>query len=922
LIASTQTELVGREEELAALEAFLDGLESSGPAGLVVEGEAGIGKTTLWTEGLRAAERRGCTVLSASGSPGETQLSFAAIGDLLGDLAAVVLPGLPGPQRQALEVVLLLAGPRDRPPDERAIGTAVLTAFRQLAATTTLLVAIDDVQWLDEPSLRALEFAARRLKGERVGLLVARRGTDSGALPLALDRASFPSTRVALQPMSLGALHQLLRARLGRTYSRPVIRRIHDLSGGNAFFALEVGRAAPSHSANPDDLTLPMSLEQAAATRIGSLPPAALTALAVVALAAEPTVELVETSAGNREGLEAALSESVLEQVGGRLRFAHPLLAAASVQRTSPDERRALHRILADVVTDEEERALHRAEATEQQDEEAAAALEAAAAAARRRGATSRAATLLEHALRLTKDDSAAARLTLAAADAHFHGSDPARGITLLEGIVDSLPRGPVRARALWQLAIAVGEVSGAGHELALHQEALREVGDDVALRARILRRLARTAFYVGEIDLASTSMDTALELAERTGEPGLIADALSGVVWLGLLTEGVVDERLLERALALEQQDSELPLDDSPSANYAFALLQRFRVGEARTIFLELHRRAVDRGDETNASAALFFLAVLEILAGDLDAAERYADEGLEVAEQTDVNRVALLIASARVAAFRGRVDDAHRLADDALARAESFGERVFVLSALAVKGFAELSAGRAAEAQPILQAASDEADAVAGQGAWFARFRLDLIEALIGLGRLDDAQRVLDQFERASAAGETWPAALAAYGRGLLLGAKGQAEAAAEELEAALRQFEPYAVPFERARMLLALGVVRRRARHRAAARQALEEACATFDRIGTPLWAERARAELARIGGRTASPDELTPTESRVASLVSRGKTNKEVAAELVVSVRAVEANLSRIYSKLGVRSRAELARHYATEEDRPT
>ncbi|HEY7043527.1 MAG TPA: AAA family ATPase, partial [Nocardioidaceae bacterium] len=235
--------VVGREAELARLEGFLDRMVE-GPTALVLEGEAGIGKTTLFDATTGAATARGYRVLAARAAQPEARLSFAAFTDLLDSVAPEVLPNLPDPQRRAVEIALLRLDPGGRPPDQRTVCAGFVSAIATLASDTPVLIAVDDVQWLDRPSARVLEFAARRLGDRRVGLLLSARASDRSELPFGLSRA-LPDRRVdrlRVGPVSLAVLHHVIRERLDVSFLRPQMLRIERASGGNPFFALELAR--------------------------------------------------------------------------------------------------------------------------------------------------------------------------------------------------------------------------------------------------------------------------------------------------------------------------------------------------------------------------------------------------------------------------------------------------------------------------------------------------------------------------------------------------------------------------------------------------------------------------------------------------------------------------------------------------------
>jgi DNA-binding CsgD family transcriptional regulator len=265
----------------------------------------------------------------------------------------------------------------------------------------------------------------------------------------------------------------------------------------------------------------------------------------------------------------------------------------------------------------------------------------------------------------------------------------------------------------------------------------------------------------------------------------------------------------------------------------------------------------------------------------------------------------------AAVIAAHRGRIGDARARSQQAVARAEAEGIGIGQSGHSWVLGFVELSTGDAAAALPYLRRSYELRNAFMLEPA--QRLELgDLLEALIALGELDEADEVLVTWqERAAALDRAWALAILARCRGLLLAARGDLEGAFASFERALVEHARSTDPFHHARTLLAFGRTQRRAKKRGAARTTLEDALSRFERLGALLWAEQARAELARIGGRAPSRGELTEAEHRIARLVAQGGTNREVAAALFLTEHSVETALTRIYRKLGVRSRAELA-----------
>src|ERR671934_804783 len=286
--------LLGRDVELALLRAFLERRPEDGAAALLLEGEAGIGKTAMWQATTEAAHERGFRVLRARPSEAERTLSFAALADLLGD-AHELIEQLPPVQRRPLAVALLLEEADGPAPDRRAIGVALLATLRTLAEERPLLLCIDDIQWIDPPTAAALAFALRRLADQPLCVVMAERAASDAALGHEVARA-LPCERLALGPLSLGAVGWLLQERLDSTFPRPILRRIYDHSGGNPFFALELARALRSRDAvlSPaDELPVPDDLERLLAERLERLPAETREPLAAVAALAEPTLEVV-----------------------------------------------------------------------------------------------------------------------------------------------------------------------------------------------------------------------------------------------------------------------------------------------------------------------------------------------------------------------------------------------------------------------------------------------------------------------------------------------------------------------------------------------------------------------------------------------------------------------------------------------------
>jgi DNA-binding CsgD family transcriptional regulator len=914
--------VVGREEELAAIRAFLTARDDL-PGALVLEGEPGIGKTVLLRQAL--AEAPSYRLLAAAPAEAEHELSFTGLMDLLEPVLEPAVMELPPPQRHALEVALLQRDAGGSDPDPRAIGAGVLGVLRALARDGPLLIAVDDVQWLDAASQSALSFAVRRLQAEPVALLLGRR-LDAEAERAPLER-SWPGERVrALQvgPLTLGAVQRILRERLGNTLPRPVVRRVWQASAGNPFFALEIAqglRDRVASAAPGQPLPVPKSLARLVRDRVGALPPVALRALWIVAAASTPTLGLLESALGTdiRPLLEPAVDAKIVELHGERIRFVHPLFASAVYSLIGDDKRRELHLSLARLIDDEEERTRHLARAAEAPDEQAAAALEKAARKARSRGATSAAAELCEEALRLTPPTSQdlARRRRLDASGYHFESGDTARAINLLQEAVASSPRGPARAESLSGLArihVYEGDRRAA---VELFQQALTEAGDEPVLRWDAEEGIAISLFLIRQ-DLARAAVHAraAVELAELTRDPSHLAVALGtrGLV-AGLRAATEEAAGALEAAVQLEDAAAQLRPVQQPTFNLAVFLFWTDQFQASVSSLDAASERAVMQGDDSSLPWILGYRSLGEWTLGQWEQAERSAEDGYEIALQTGQRaQQALALASrALVAAGRGDEDGGRSDAESALVLSAEHDAMVGTITATWALGLLDLSLGKADEAHRRLAPLVERLEAAGVEEPGSMRFVTDEIEALILLGELDGAAALLDRTEnRARRLDRASVRAACARCDGLLAAARQDNEAAEDALRRARHEHERMTIPFDRARTLVAHGSLLRRMGRKRDARATLEEAQAEFEQLGAALWAEAARAELARIGGRAPSRGELTPTEEKVAALVVEGRTNRQVAAALFVTERTVEYHLGNIYRKLGVRSRAELAR----------
>nr|MBA3245050.1 AAA family ATPase [Actinomycetota bacterium] len=480
----TTGDIVGRDEELAALHAFFD-TAGEGPAAVVLEGEAGIGKTTIWQAGVEAARERGLRVLTARPAEAERGLAHVVLGDLFEEVLDQVLPALSAPRRRALEAALLLDETAEQPVDPRTLGVAVRTALQALAERTPVVLAVDDIQWLDASSASALAFALRRMADDRVLLLLARRLVE-GAQPSDLDRALGADSvqPLVIGPLSVGALHRFLGDRLGRTFARQTLLRIHEASGGNPFFAFELARALGADVGPLQPLPVPETLEELVRARLADLSVSTRAALELASALGAPSVSLLERAGIAPDALEAAVGAHVIERENGSIRFTHPLLSSVLYQCLSGEERRRLHERLAAIVDDPLVRARHLALATDGPDAGVAVVLDEAATRAVGRGAPAVAAELGEHALRLTPPDAEGdrQRRALASARAHRTAGEWIRARSIVTDLLSRTPTGSERAEALVLLA----ELESLDGSIDLLEEALGAAAASPALQSDI----------------------------------------------------------------------------------------------------------------------------------------------------------------------------------------------------------------------------------------------------------------------------------------------------------------------------------------------------------------------------------------------------------------------------------------------------
>ncbi len=900
--------LLGREQELLEIEAFLDRM-TRGPETMVVEGEPGIGKTTLWRKAIRLAEKRGIQTLFCRAAENEAKLSFSAFSDLLEPVYDAAVDALPGPQRRALDVALLRADPNGAP-DARAVAAAFRSIVAGMSARSPVLIAIDDAHWLDRSSERAVEFALRRRRDDRVALLASRRPGGRPVLTTVVEDAE----RISLGPLSVGAIHELLKSRLGHSLPRPLLVRVHEAAAGNPFYALEIGREVLRAGVEPGDpLPAPQDLSQLVRSRIRRLRSDARDALLIAALAAEPTTPLISAVLGSRaqQALEPAEAAGIVETRQEVVRFAHPLFADAVQASATRVRRREVHRRLAESVEEAEERARHLALATEEPDATIAEALDEAANHAKARGVLDTAAELREHAVRLTPPDQvekASERSLQRGIELRLAGdTDGARRV-----LTDLARRASssLRARTLVELAAILYWSEGPAAAVECCEQALAAAQGDLAQEAKAIADLAVYCDF--DLERSYRYARDALRLFEQLGgraDPNTHSQAVAIAAGRSLMLGLGLPRAELERAIEIESRAE--ARGEAVVGRIATVAGQWLKYvddfDDARERLEDARRAAVEEGDESALPNILVHLAQTELWSGNWELASRYSEESCDIAEQLGQAYGGPPGWLALVDAHLGRADRARQTALEHLEAgelrplAECFYRRAL--------GFLDLSEGDVDAAARQLTRALELMERIRIHEPGVLRIHADAVEALVAAGELKDAERILAPWEDQGRQVElAWSLATSARCRALLQAAAGGD--AAGSIENALVAHERLPMPFELGRTLLVKGQLERRAKQKAAARESLERAITIFDRLGAKLWAEKAQDELARVGLRRAPSDELTEGERRVAELAASGLTNREVAARLFMSPKTVEANLARAYRKLGIRSRAEL------------
>jgi DNA-binding NarL/FixJ family response regulator len=888
------------------------------PSALLIQGEAGIGKTTFWQSAVDRARERGFRVLTARASQAETVLAYATVGDLFADVEPTLMARIPDLQHRALNWVLMRAGGEGPEANQQMVAAAFMSVIEELSADAPSLIAVDDVHWLDSSSRAVMAFAVRRLKS-RVGVLFTEREERDtvNALSWLQLATSDEVGKVRVSPLGLHELHALIKHRIGRSFPHPTMVRIADVSGGNPLYALELARAIDADRGGEHHV-FPRSLANLVQMRINRLDDRTLDVLLAAACVPQPTVDMLVGVTGTTvkevvELLEEPESAGIIALDGNQMTFTHPVLARGVYTSATPARRRYWHRAWSEALSEPESKARHLALAATSSDQETLEALDAAAAVVRGRGAPAAAAELLDLAIGLGGDTP---MRRFAAAEHHLRSGDAARAQVVLKPGIDQMPPGPLRALMMFGYAVIVMHTEGNSQAIDVLSEAIDDASGDPAVLVEVLMMLAFAQINEGVYGTAPQHARRALAEAEAAAQPVLISQALASWAYVSFHCGSGYDETAMARALELEDHAGDIPIPFRASAVDALLMAWTGRLEESAAALDALRTRLVQRGGEIEMLFVAYHSVQVNVWLGRYAEARQFAEDTFRRVEEIGgaAMRGIGLTMRGWVAVHAGQEHEARADLTTAVETAARSGSSTWWVD-LALTGLArlEVSAGRHAEALNILAPMLAVADTVPNTEISKMEYLPDAIEAMVISGRLEEADVLIDRLERnGRELGRAWMVLVAARCRGMWLAATGDVEAAVRVVAQAADAHQGLRMPLEHARTQLLLGQLHRRLRQKQAAAAALDQAMRTFEQLDNPLWAARVHAERARVNVSPGHGANLTPTEQRVAELAAEGLSNREIAAAVYVSAKTVESVLTRVYRKLGVRSRAMLGR----------
>lgn len=906
--------LIGREAELVEVaRALTAGAEAC--AALSVMGEPGMGKSALLDLATNSAAQGGWLVLRCCGYEAEATLSYSAMTDLLGAAGHEWRTQVSDPQRRALDIVMLQADHDADDVEPHVVARAFTEVLRMLSARRPLLVVIDDLQWLDLESARALAFAIRRTSEQSIGYVTASRAeaTETGEVRAALRSLGERHRVVKLSPLTPDEIEQLLQAQR-LALPRASLRHVQVTAAGHPLYALELAR----HVLATGERTVPKSLTALLDARLRRLPSDALPALAAAAQMSAPTRTLIRSALSDESdavdaAVDAALDAQVITERNGAVRFTHPLLAEVASAVATSAWRREVHRRLADAVVDDEQRAAHLSLAYSEPDEPIAMAIEAGATRARARAAPELAAELIAAALRLTPaaETESLRRRRVAGAYHNVAAGRPEAGVALMLAAVADEPMGEGRADLEWRagmMHLLAGDMAASIDAL----ETAREHTADRALRSQINTRLASAASWASDFERAAEAAK-AIEVDQLTGIYRV--NALSTVCFAEFGAARPLSIDSWQVVAEFEQLNPPPPPHEHPIIRMMHVLTVSSDPKPVADVTARALTQAVEAADDIGIAWLASALAHAELRAGRWDIAAQAATDALHAAQRAASTpaRVMALGAAATVGAYRGDVEPAAEWAREAIELGAGGSLLSCVAHAHCVLGFMALAQGDAPAAVAQYARAYQDLDREIPDQLGLPPLRWYLIDALIDAGDVAAAEHRIGHLDNQLE--QPLAAAVAATGRGRLAALRGARDAADAAFEHALAAHDRLGWPFERAVTLYRQGCTLRDQRRRTLAREALDEALQAFRALGSPAWELRARNVLDGISGRApTSPAALTRSEEEVAKLAASGLTNRQIAQRLFVSPKTVATHLSHTYAKLHVRSRTELANRF--------
>jgi DNA-binding CsgD family transcriptional regulator len=918
-VQSPPPRLVGRADLLATVESQL-----AAGGSIVLTGSSGIGKTAVLDAIGATAASRGERVLRVSGAETERWISNAGLADLLSQVPLEYVAELPEPQRTALNAVLLRgrsggSGSRTR----LARRLAWQAVLERCATVGPVLILIDDAHWLDAASADVIAYANRRATGRGIRAVVAERWRDSEARGGRRAAALVPAgaLEIALPPLDAADLAELLDL-----YALPAraAGKLHADSGGNPYLALALGGAFADRTAVAwRPLPLPRRLHALLRDRIDALPADVRETLLIAALATQPSIELL-LRAGRTEAerdIRVAVAAGLVVTDGSTVRFTPPSVGTVVTESATAAHRSSVHTALSTVVTDAVERARHRALASADPDAEVARSIVNAAEDARRRGARGLAAELYLLAADRTPPELHAERLDWLVAAAEV-GSAAMRPEIVNRAVstvlaADSSAAHRVRAR------IALIDLSG--QALAEMDEtfaaAVAEANGDPALMAPLRLRLAWQAMIDGHPTRGEVEADKAVALAHLVGDTTTEAMALAVKAQVARVMGRRDYLHTLERALSLPQPAVDGSLHLTPRYLAARFAIHDDRLDEAREELLTM-LALVERGGGEELIGVLISLAEVSAQAGRCRDALDFASRAIRITQEAGLSPGPAWHIGAVAELAGGSITRAAAYAYRGLNASEQERDSIYVGRNLHALGQAQLRSGEARDGVETLRRVRDLEQAQGVAEPSVLRWHSDLASGLVAVGELEEAEDTL-RAARAAIVNEKHNAGVMSRldrAEALLQTERGELNLAVSLIGAAARRFELLGQPIEQGHTLLVLGQIERRRRRHAAARTAVSQALSIFNRIGAKPWVDQAARTLARVAGTAETRDQVTPTaalaaltatEAGIAAMVREGASNREIATRMFLSVKTVEAALTRIYRKLGVRSRTQLS-----------